>query len=276
MPSCITVNLHTKEIVMREFGINLRATTAISDEAYIKTVAELGFTTIFDMARPKEEITRLFALCDACGLRYETLHAPFDGINAIWKDNDDGDRMLKQLLDGVDKCCMVNAPILVVHLSSGIFPPSTTDIGRGRFAKLVEYAMQKDIKIAFENQRKLFNLAWAMETFGPETGVGFCWDCGHEGCFTPGKQFMPLFGDRLICTHIHDNPGFFNDDRHMLPFDGNLDFNRIAGQLREYRWQGSLMLEVSAKNHAEYAEKYSPEEFLRRAAASVKRLSQMI
>lgn len=136
--------------------------------------------------------------------------------------------------------------------------------------------MQKGIKIAFENQRKLFNLAWALETFGPEAGVGFCWDCGHEGCFTPGKQFMPLFGDRLICTHIHDNPGFFNDDRHMLPFDGNLDFNRIAGQLREYRWQGSLMLEVSAKNHAEYAEKYSPEEFLRRAAASVKRLSQMI
>lgn len=261
---------------MRQIGINLRSFPGISDETYIKTAAELGFTVTFDMVRSQEDMERLFTLCDVSGIRFENLHAPFDGINAIWKDNDDGDKMLQQLTDGVDKCGMVNASILVVHLSSGLFPPSTTDIGRGRFTQLVEYAMKKGVKVAFENQRKLFNLAWALETFGPETGVGFCWDCGHEGCFTPEKQFMPLFGDRLICTHIHDNTGVFNDDRHMLPFDGKLDFHRVARQLREAGWQGSLMLEVLAKNDARYIEKLSPEEYLHRAADAVKQLADLV
>jgi sugar phosphate isomerase/epimerase len=174
----------------------------------------------------------------------------------------------------------VGAPIAVVHLSSGDNPPTVTDVGRSRFAALVEYARKKGIKIAFENQRKLFNLAWALETFGPEDGVGFCWDCGHEGCFTPGKQFMPWFADRLICTHIHDNYGIFDDDRHLLPFDGKLDFERVARQLREANWQGSVMLEVILGKNSHYKgsnyEDLTPEQYLIRAADAAKKLAKMI
>lgn len=259
----------------REIGINLNAIQGLSDEDYIKTIAELGFSLTFDMARPEERMARLGALCAAAGLRFETLHAPFSGINSIWLPGEEGDEMLARLMDCVDKCGMVGAPIAVVHLSSGQTPPGVTDIGRGRFSELVEYAMKKGVKLAFENQRKIFNLAWALETFGPETGAGFCWDCGHEGCFTPGKQFMPMFGDRLICTHIHDNFGQFNEDQHLLPFDGKLDFDRIPRQLREASWQGSVMLEVIAKNSDRYTD-FTPEQYLTRAAEGAKRLAERI
>ena len=255
---------------MREIGIAITKVPGMTEEAFVKTAAELGFTATFDMARPQEVMERLGALCNASGIRFETLHAPFDHINDIWLPGDDGDRMLSELKDCIDKCLMVGAPMAVVHLSSKQNPPTITDLGRGRFEELVAYAGKKGVKIAFENQRKLFNLAWALETFTPADGVGFCWDCGHEGCFTPEIQFMPLFGSRLICTHIHDNFGVFNDDSHLIPFDGALDFHRVARQLREANWQGSLMLELKA-----YPE-MPGEAYLYRAAGAVKRLAAMV
>ena len=263
-----------------EIGINLHAIGGLTDEVFIKTMAELGFTATFCMAKPAEQMERLGKLCAAENIRFDMLHAPFDHINDIWLDCEDGQRMLMELKDCVDQCLVVGSPIAVVHLSSKQNPPTITDIGRGRFEELVAYARKKGVKIAFENQRKLFNLAWAFETFGPEDGVGFCWDCGHENCFTPGKQFMPLFGDRLICTHIHDNEGVFNEDKHMLPFDGTLDFQRVTRQIRESGYTGVLMLEVlaGASDHYEGInyQGVEPREYLQRAADAVKRLEKMI
>lgn len=265
---------------MREIGINLEAIHGLTDEAYIKIMADLGFTATFSMAKSYAEMERLSTLCAADNIRFDTLHAPFDHINDIWLGCEGGDRMLAELKDCVDKCLVVGAPIAVVHLSSKMEPPTITDIGRGRFEELVAHAQKQGVKIAFENQRKLFNLAWAFETFTPEDGVGFCWDCGHENCFTPGIQFMPLFGDRLICTHIHDNPGVFNDDRHMLPFDGALDFGRVAKQIRDSGFGGVLMLEVMAGANSHYEglnyRDLSPEEYLHRAATAAKRLAEMV
>ena len=263
-----------------EVGINLHAIGGLTDEAYIKTIAELGFTATFYMAKSAERMEQLSRLCAAENIRFDTLHAPFNHINDMWLEHDGGMQMLAELKDCVDQCLVVGAPIAVVHLSSGLNPPTITDIGRGRFEELVAYAQKKGVKIAFENQRKLFNLAWAFETFSPEDGVGFCWDCGHENCFTPGKQFMPLFSDRLICTHIHDNMGVFNEDKHMLPFDGSQDFDRVARQIRESGYRGVLMLEVMAGTSDHYEgvnyQGISPMEYLQRAAAAVKRLEKMI
>ena len=256
---------------MNPIGIGINTIPGMTGEEYIRTAAELGFTATFDMgAKDPETLAQLGKVCQLHGITFETLHAPWDHINDIWLPGEAGDQMLMKLKDTVDKCGLVGAPIAVVHLSSKMNPPTITDVGRGRFEALVAYAQSRQVKIAFENQRKLFNLAWAMETFKEEDGVGFCWDCGHEGCFTPGLEFMPLFGNRLICTHIHDNSGIFDADQHLIPFDGSLDFHRISRQLREADWQGTLMLELKVYRDI------TPEEYLRRAAAAANRLAELM
>jgi hypothetical protein len=136
---------------------------------------------------------------------------------------------------------------------------------------VVDHAVQRGIKVAFENQRMLANLAWAMEAFPDQ---GFCWDCGHESCFTPGREYMPLFGKRLICTHIHDNSGEFNADNHQLPFDGAMDFDRFARHIKASGYTGSLMLEVMA--HDAFYPNVTPEEYLSRAADAAKRLLSLL
>ena len=259
---------------MRKIGINLQAHPGLTHEEYIREMAQLGFNVTFTGNRFPDDLPVIGECCAKYGVECETLHAPFGHINDIWLPGDDGDAMLAELKTCVDHCGIVGAGIMVVHLSSGNNAPSITDLGRGRFAELVEYAAGKKVLVAFENQRKLANLAWAMETFD-ETVAGFCWDCGHENCFTPGRHYMPMFGNRLICTHIHDNERIYNKDMHMLPFDAKVDFAYVAEQLRQSGYQGSLMLEVLTRKTDHY-DHLTTGEYLARAAEAVKKLRDMV
>lgn len=257
---------------MRKIGINIGSRSTADLDHYLHTLKQLGFELVFKGSQKIKDPAFLADRVAAHGLAFDTLHGPFSHINDIWYSDDQG--MLRELRGGVDTCVAVGAPTMVVHLSSGDQAPPPTDMGRGRFAELVSYAAGKGVKIAFENQRKLGNLAWAFEEFSAEDGVGFCWDCGHEACFTGGREYMPLFGHRLICTHIHDNTKEYNVDLHRLPFDGCIDFDRVAHHLRSSGYRGPLILEV--KDHQEFYAHLSDEAFLTRAAEAIQRLRSMV
>jgi sugar phosphate isomerase/epimerase len=36
---------------------------------------------------------------------------------------------------------------------------------------------------------------------------GFCWDIGHNACYSPHIDMAKKYGQRLKCLHIHDNRG---------------------------------------------------------------------
>jgi len=257
---------------VHSFGINLHAVGGLDDEAYIRRAAELGFSAVFSGMMEEARQLRAAELIAACGMQYETIHAPFGHINDIWLNCEAGEHMCAELIACVDRCAQVGAGIAVVHLSSGLKPPPVTDIGRARFDRLISHARGKGVRIAFENQRLLANLAWVLETYSAADQVGFCWDCGHEACFTPGREYMPLFGSRLICTHIHDNAGIFDQDSHMLPFDGQIDFTRVADHIRKAGYSGSLMLEVSAACYSGIA----ADAFLQKAARAARNLAALV
>ncbi len=255
-----------------KIGINIDAIGDISQKEYVKAMSELGFSATFSGAKDKEYHYALANDLAEHGIVYETIHAPFDGINAMWRD--DGDVMYKRLCHTLDMCELSGAGIAVIHLSSGENAPLLCDLGMKRYTDLVEYATKKGVKIAFENQRKIANLSWALETFADADNVGFCWDCGHEACFTPGREYMPLFANQLICTHIHDNTCVYNSDDHMLPFDGKINFDRVAQHICKSGFDGTLMLEVFAK-HSTY-ENVTFESFMKRAADSANKLNNLI
>ena len=257
---------------MRKIGINLYAREEIGMEAYVEMLKAMEIDVVFSCLRAPEVMHETAELLAKAGIGYDTLHAPFRQMNDIWYAGEEGERRYAELAHCIDVCTEVGAPIAVVHLSSGIKPPPPTDIGRGRFIDLVNYAAGKNVSIAFENTRMLGNLAWVLEEFGEASNAGFCWDTGHEACFTPGREYMPIFGKRLICTHIHDND--LEYDCHYLPFDGKIDFERVARQIRESGYQGALMLEVVG-NRPIYND-VPPEEFMERAGKVIKRLRNMV
>ena len=148
-----------------------------------------------------------------------------------------------------------------------------TDLGRKRFDDFVNYAAKKNIRIAVENQRLLGNIATILEIYGPETNVGFCWDVGHEKCFAHGREYLPLFPDRCIATHIHDNNCRHNVDEHILPYDGSIDFRHTADLIHRYNINSTLMLEIDLPH--EGSDKYrnlSVEQFTAKAYAAINRI----
>jgi sugar phosphate isomerase/epimerase len=258
---------------MRKIGISLQERFGLPDEEFAKIIKGLGFSTTFTRVFEERRQCDLANIFAKYGIEYENLHSPFGHINDIWLDTEAGEHMLKELLHSVDHCVMANVAAMVVHMSSGNTPPPITDIGRARYEKLVEYAIQHNVKLAFENLRKTANLAWVLETFDKEPMVGFCWDCGHEACYQNGREFMPWYGEKLICTHIHDNCGEKDADDHLLPFDGVINFERFAEHIRNSGYTGSFTLE--GDNIVHRYDGWSAEKYLTKAAEVMKKLVVM-
>ena len=262
---------------MRNIGINVRSNIIYGTEDFIDSIAEKGFNSTFTFGNDIKLIETTSRKCQQTGLLYESLHAPFSNINDIWQDTCEGEKMLKDFLFSTELAHEYNIPIVVCHLSSGRKPVPVKDAGLKRFDMLINEAAKKNITIAFENQRKLANLAMMFELYGKDTNVGFCWDVGHEKCFANSMEYMPLFGDRLVFTHIHDNHLLPENDEHLLPFDGMIDYTRTAELLKKYNYKGTLMLEIDEPH--EGSEKYSDlslEQFTDKAYRAVCRLRDMV
>lgn len=243
----------------------------LSAEKQTELLLENGFTNTFtDSENP--DVKTLVPFLRSRGIECDTFHAPFGGINEIWLDGEKGEAVLRRLIRSVNICAENKVPVMICHLSSGDDCPHITDTGYGRFSRLVANARENGVKIAFENQRKLANLAFAMEQF-PE--MGFCWDAGHEACFAYGREFMPLFGSRLIALHLHDNFAEHEGDMHMLPYDGRIDYEKAARHIAYSGFEGTVMLEVFRHTSGRY-ENFTPDEYYKRAGIAASKLRNRI
>ena len=260
---------------MRKIGINYQYVSNMTREEQVKELVDMGFGATFTMTHEIQEHDALANAFAKYGLAYETIHAPFRTNNDIWMDGEAGEKMYQDLADCIERCAMFGVPDMVIHMSSGLTPPPTTDVGRRRYEKLIEYATKKNVRLAFENVRKLAHLAWIFEHFADNDTVRMCWDCGHETCYTPHVDFMTMFGNKVSCLHLHDNYGVPNQDSHLLPFDGVTDFEKVAKKIKTSGFEGTLMLEVLKPGCQEY-KGLTQEEYIRKAATAAKRLAKLV
>lgn len=73
--------------------------------------------------------------------------------------------------------------------------------------------------------------------------MGICWDTGHAN-INPEDQPSAIssMGDRIKCTHIHNNWG--KRDDHAPPVYGNIEWSRVMSALSENGYNGPLTLET--------------------------------
>lgn len=250
-----------------DIGISWGCYSGLSIERQAELMAENGFKSTF-IGGDDPKMGEILPVLDRYGISCENVHAPFSHINDIWRNGEGGERMLAELLDTADRCQFYGIPVMVVHLSSGNPAPRISDVGYSRLERLMEHTEAKGVTVAYENQRFLANLAYVMEQFPT---ARFCWDVGHEACFTDGRRYMPLFGKRLSALHVHDNDMKYNSDLHLIPYDGKIDFECVAREIAQIGYGGSLMLELSRGN-SHYYDDSSPEDYYRRAAQAAVRL----
>ena len=217
----------------------------------------------------KEMLTEIAVQARLLGMRFDNSHATIPGSELLWADIPEGETALENFFRCIDNCHKLQIPMLVVHCSPEYEPNFA--VGIKRMERLVEYAQNRGIQIAYENTSSEEYLVRTLRHFEGCDAVGYCYDSGHEAFCTPGSRFLPQLGHRLIYTHFNDN--YLDGDHHLLPWDGKIDFDRIVGELRDTDYQGVIAMEVS---YDPYARELAPMEFVSKCYDVSCRMAQLI
>lgn len=246
----------------------------MSREEQLNMAKEIGYEGYFsnpDCASDTEALAEYRKQGDALGLTFETIHGTIPGCSDIWFEGQAGDDYIEVLLREIDNCVAFNVPILIIHVQTDMRKGTKFELGAKRYAPVIAKAKEKGIKIAIENADDEEYLYKMLEYYD-EPHVGFCYDSGHESSVTQGAHYLPRVGNRLFCTHLHDNDG--TKDQHKLPFDGIIDFEQMAKDFKAIGWKGNLTFELRYDDA--YAQKYSKREFLEECYKRAIKLRDMI
>lgn len=246
-------------------------TSAITLEERLGLISANGFDGVMLGFSDEYKHTQ-YELADKCGLMTENVHSPFDRMNALWEKRDDSSDIFERTAECIRICSANDVKKVVVHPTDGMTPPPVTVFGLDNFDKLISIAANHGVRLLFENIQLPQFLDTLFDKFGDSENVAFCYDVGHENCFTKGDDRLTKHGVRLEALHIHDNDGA--SDGHMIPFDGCIDFEPFLKKVKSLGYKGALSMELYMTKSPLY-KNTSPEEFVRRARQAAERLNEM-
>ena len=120
------------------------------------------------------------------------------------------------------------------------------------FAREAELAQKLGIGLAFENmfdgeQRRFGSTAEdliAIQDSFHSDHIGVCWDVGHANRMYHAQQLLAIrkLGSRIKALHIDDNLG--KDDLHLLPFEGNVNWEQVMHALHDSGCNADLIYEI--------------------------------
>lgn len=199
----------------------------------------------------KQEMHKNMEIFSKTGLTVHQTHAPFNRYNQY------GDKFLECMNRAFEATQYMGAKYMVVHGDEFDFnkskytPEKALEYNYRLFAPFVEKA--DGIKIAFENVfedksvprfcSEVTELKQLIEKFKSDN-VCCCWDFGHAnvafGKEQPEKiKYMKGY---IECTHVHDSAHAM--DLHLLPFLGEIEWDKCIKSLKEIQYSGNLSLEL--------------------------------
>jgi len=201
------------------------------------------------------------AIVASCGLAIENAHLPFSGINVLWEDTTDGDVYESNIKNAIKECSQYGIKTVIMHITNGFKLPNLSNIMLDRIRRIAVVAKEHNVKLALENLKVVPALDFILANIKDEN-VGFCYDSGHHNCFASDIDLLGKYGNRLFAIHLHDN--FGETDMHMLPYDGNIDWEKVYDGIKKSNYHGALTLELEASKYHPYDD-LSAEEYLAKA-----------
>lgn len=242
---------------MPKLGFSLQEKYSVPMSEVIRLLGQTGFDALSITWQRDVCLKDTLRAAEQQGLILQSLHGPLRGIPGLWSREEACSASITQdFLQAADDCAAFGIPVLVVHSWGGYDDTfEASSLYFDNFDRLVERAHRNGIQIAFENLEGPEYLAALMARYKSDPAVGFCWDSGHEHCYTPGMDFLSLYGQRLLMTHLNDNYGLTSpdgrlqgtDDLHLIPYDGKLDWTQTMNRLSRAKPQEILNFELKIR-----------------------------
>lgn len=275
---------------MIPIGFSLQANYGIPNSRVIEFLKDAGFFAVSPVWSPELPLDTLSNCVRQHNMTIQSLHAPHGGLAHLWNSKaPESAEAQRRIIDCIDACARYKIPIMVMHGWQGLvytFP--NTPLDHSVFDRIVDYAEEKKVSIAFENLEGEEYLHALMTRYRDRSHIGYCWDSGHDHCYPHKLDFLQAFGDRLIMTHINDNLGLRDpggiptgdDDLHFLPYDGNICWESTIARLRSLPRQQILNFELKKRSTSTAPEdllydKLSPEEFFFRAGQRARKIAAL-
>lgn len=215
----------------------------------IKAIKDAGFDGVFIQWYDKNwEFSQQQQVdyCKELGLNIIFAHLGYKGINDIWVEGENGDRLVKKYIQNLDECNANGIPMVVMHLTSKSVAPEPSEIGVRRLQTIVDHAEKLGIKVVFENTKIFGYLEYVFDRIKNEN-AGICYDAGHCHCHFNDKFSWNRFKNKIFVVHLHDNDQ--SDDLHLLPFEGPIDWEKLVSNLNNVGYIGPVTLESCYRYH---------------------------
>ncbi|MBR2476742.1 MAG: sugar phosphate isomerase/epimerase [Clostridia bacterium] len=242
---------------MRKIGTAPIWATTVPMEEQFPFLKEVGFDCVMLSYFVGDDIAPLYNGAIKAGLEVCNIHGPISTVNSVWAEGIDGDDYIEIQKERINFCHSAGIPTVVLHTTFLKNPPPVSDIGIERHKRLCDYAENKGVHLAFENVEPYPHLDAVIKNVSDFHG--FCWDVGHNNVYAPTTDYMAKYADRLTAVHIHDNHGAawysapeMRGDKHWIPFDGSIDWEKYAEKLNSSVYDGPLTLEISLGASEEY------------------------
>lgn len=210
----------------------------------IKAIKNAGFKNVFVQWYDKEweySQEEQVKMCKELGLNIIFAHLGYQNINSIWEEGEIGDSLVERYKKDIKDCKENGIPMVVMHLTSKTKAPMYGEIGLERIKKIINYAKELNVKVAFENTKIKGYLEYVLGNI-KDDNVGICFDAGHCHVHFNDEFNFKFFKDRIFAVHLHDNDK--SDDLHLLPFDGTIDWKNVIKKLKECNYNGPITLEL--------------------------------
>ncbi|MDO4740065.1 MAG: sugar phosphate isomerase/epimerase [Eubacteriales bacterium] len=220
-----------------------------------------GFFTQTD-AQMREAMRPYAQAAKAHGVGFGQAHAPFPTyVHGAQKTNE-------FLLHAIKKTMMllgeVQCPWLIVHpnfnsYSERLSPEEEWRLNEEFYAALIPAIRETGVRVCTENmfssyKRHIieavmsdFEFAAAfvdhMNELAGEELFGFCLDVGHAALLhRDQRKVINTMGRRITTLHLHDNDG--QNDQHLFPYEGIIDWDAVCTGLKDVGYQGTLSFET--------------------------------
>lgn len=183
------------------------------------------------------------------GIIFEQTHAPF---GSSYTDEARTAQRFNDIIKGMRHSSWLGAEQVVVHPYNHLsYKDGKYDYmmesNLNFYKKLIPYAEEFQIKIAIENivgaitetPEGLLELVNLLDN----DVFTICYDVGHANlCEQDPVEMLRKLGNRIGCTHIHDNAGV--RDIHYLPYYGKIDWESVMKAFAEVGYEGNLDYEA--------------------------------
>ena len=202
-------------------------------EQRAKAIKDAGFDCVITCADPNMDVQNgniktQVKLFKKYGLELSSLHMTYSNptLPMFWTQSKEGKKIEKRLKKDVKIAHKYGFKEVVVHLVG-----TPNQIGLKRLKRVLKLCHRLNVPLAIENVEDYNVFRYTFANIKDDY-LKFCWDCGHSNVYFKDIDYPKIYGEKMICLHLHDNSGLKDD--HTLNKYGNIDWDEVAKKIAKY------------------------------------------